>query len=85
MEKFFIIENKHVFQLTLGKLERKDSLDNLHLITCICQLNHLEYLYLEFCEESFLDVLRFLPNLRQIRIRRKRFLMINNKLLEEKK
>jgi len=82
---FIIIENKHVFQLTLGKLERKNSLDSLHLITSICQLNHLEYLYLEFCKRRLLDVLESLPDLRQVRIGRKRLLMINNKLLEEKK
>ncbi len=34
---------------------------------------------------SVFEVLESLPDLRQIRIGRKRFLMINNKLLEEKK
>jgi len=72
------------FNLTLGKLESKNSLDTLYLIE-MTQLNHLEYIYLEYYERSLLDALESLPALKHIHIGRKRFLMINNKLLEEKK
>ncbi len=79
-----IIENKHVFDLTLGKLERKNSLDTLYLID-MTQLAHLEYLSLEYYNRRLFKVLEFLPVLKSLHIGRKRFLMINNKLLEEKK
>ncbi len=66
---FIIIENKHVSQLTLGKLERKNSLDTLYLIE-MTKLNHLEYIYLEYYDRNLMDVLESLPALKYIDTRR---------------
>ncbi len=65
-----IIENKHVLQLTLGKLERKNSLDTLYLITSLYQLDHLQYIYLEYYDRNLMDVLESLPVLKYIDTRR---------------
>ncbi len=64
-----ILENKHVFQLTLGRLEKKHSLDTLYLIE-ITKLNHLEYIYLEYYDRRLFEVMESLPALRSIRIGR---------------
>ena len=84
------IENKHVLQLILGKLERKNSLYTLYLIE-MTQLNHLEYIYLEhhekslkYYERSLLEALESLLALKRLHIGRRRFLMINKKLLENR-
>ncbi len=79
-----IIENKHVLQLTLGKLERKNSLDTLYLITSLYQLDHLQYIYLEYNDRRLFEVLESLPALRSIRIGRDAYIRDTDKTFKKK-
>ncbi len=79
-----IIENRQVLQLTLGKLERKNSLDTLYLITSLYQLDHLQYIYLEYYDRRLFEVLESLPALRSIRIWRDAYIRNTDKSFKKK-
>ncbi len=72
-DPFINIINKHVLQLALGKCY---TLDTLYLITSMCQLNHLERIYLEYYERRLMGQLESLPALKYISIGRESYLKV---------
>ncbi len=62
---FVTIEKNHLLQLDLGECY---SLDTLHLVSSLCHLRSLEYVYLEYNDFNLIKVLVSFPALKQINI-----------------